>query len=46
MSGGYPKHPRLRLRTEQYRELRLQILERDGWNASTVAGAINCRSIT
>ena len=31
MSGGYPKHPRLRLRTEQYRELRLHILERDGW---------------
>jgi 5-methylcytosine-specific restriction endonuclease McrA len=31
MSGGYPKHPRVRLRTEQYRELRLHILERDGW---------------
>jgi hypothetical protein len=30
MSGGYPKHPCVRLRTEQYRELRLHILERDG----------------
>jgi hypothetical protein len=31
MSGGYPKHPRVRLRAEQYRELRLHILEWDGW---------------
>ena len=31
MSGGTPKRPRLRLETEEYRPLRLQILERDGW---------------
>jgi 5-methylcytosine-specific restriction endonuclease McrA len=31
MNRQTPKRPRLRLEAEDYRQLRLQILERDGW---------------
>jgi 5-methylcytosine-specific restriction endonuclease McrA len=32
MSLGTPKRPRLRLEAEGYKQLRFQILERDGWH--------------